>query len=126
MAENLYCVLFEGGSVGPASHPSATVSVDDGYKLIGGGAVIDPVEPSNFLTASYPRDPKTWYAAGKDHEIISPAFIRLYAIGANNNAQTTTSQAVFTLLMPKPASRPRRASSSVSSLVELRRCGSSS
>jgi hypothetical protein len=64
-----------------ASHPAVSVKVDNGCKLIGGGAIIDPVEPSNFLTASYPLDPETWFAAGKDHEIISPASITAYAIG---------------------------------------------
>jgi hypothetical protein len=64
-----------------ASHPSVTVTVEQGYKLVGGGAIIDPVEPSNFLTASYPVSPVSWYAEGKDHEIISPASITAFAIG---------------------------------------------
>jgi len=61
------------------SHPSATVKVPKGFKLIGGGAIIypfsEPPNPSNFLTASYPLDPETWFAAGKDHEISSPGSI---------------------------------------------------
>jgi len=63
-----------------ASHPSVFVTVPNGFKIIGGGAMIDAVEPSNFLTASYPFDRETWFAAGKDHEIDSPAAITAWAI----------------------------------------------
>jgi len=63
---------FRGRKRGAASHPSATVIADEGYKLIGGGAVIDPVEPSNFLTASYLRDPKT---PGMQQERITKLFL---------------------------------------------------
>ena len=62
-----------------ASQPSASVTVPNGYKMLGGGAVIDSVEPSNFLTASYPVNRQTWFAAGKDHEVASPASIRVWA-----------------------------------------------
>jgi hypothetical protein len=71
-------------SFGPSdvrSRPSSFMTVPDGCKLLGGGAIIDPVQPSNFLTASYPIDPITWFAAGKDHEISSPASITAIAYG---------------------------------------------
>jgi hypothetical protein len=58
-----------------ASHPSVFVTIPKNFKIIGGGAVIHPAEASNFLTASYPFDRETWFAAGKDHEIDSPASI---------------------------------------------------
>src|SRR5262249_34324578 len=66
-------------SSGTASHPSVFVNVPRGFKIIGGGAFIDRVEPSNFLTASYPFDRETWFAAGKDHEVDSPASITAFA-----------------------------------------------
>jgi hypothetical protein len=74
---------FTGG--GPsASHPSCSVPVPQTFKIIGGGAAIDPVQPANFLTASFPADHRTWFAAGKDHKATSPASITAWAFGIND------------------------------------------
>lgn len=49
-------------------HGELEVKVQDGYKLIGGGARVYPDnEDGNFLTASYPKDKVTWEARCKDH-----------------------------------------------------------
>src|ERR1700748_694860 len=74
-------ILSSFGRSDARSRPSGFATVSDGCKLLGGGAIIDPVQPSNFLTASYPIDPITWSAAGKDHEIPSPASIAVFAYG---------------------------------------------
>lgn len=50
-------------------HGALEVKVQDGYKLIGGGARVypDDNQKGNFLTASYPRDKDTWEGRCKDH-----------------------------------------------------------
>jgi vibriolysin len=63
-----------------AQHPSAEVVVPKGYKLIGGGAIDNWVGEGNMLTASYPSGDR-WIAAGKDHQLASPAYITAYALG---------------------------------------------
>jgi len=63
-----------------AAHPSVTVSVPAGYKIIGGGAFDHYAEPGNMLTASYPQTATSWFAAGKDHEVSDPASITAYAL----------------------------------------------
>jgi hypothetical protein len=60
------------------------VTVPQGFKILGGGALIDSVDPSNFLTASFPVDQRTWFAAGKDHEISSPASITVWAFAVED------------------------------------------
>jgi hypothetical protein len=64
------------------SHPSLFLTVPKGLKILGGGASINSVEAANFLTASYPANLQTWFAAGKDHEVAAPASITVsvYAI----------------------------------------------
>ena len=72
-------------SQGPsAPHPSVSVSVPEGYKVVGGGARVNYHEPGNMLTASYPASPQTWTAMGKDHEGNSPATIDGFALGLHD------------------------------------------
>ena len=53
------------------TRPSATASVasegSEDYVMTGGGACILYKEPGVLLTASYPKDGKTWEGKGKDH-----------------------------------------------------------
>lgn len=74
--------IFEATSAIDA-HPAASVSVDPGYVMTGGGARVNwqPSEPGNLLTASYPASENTWSARSKDHKYSSPASITVYAIG---------------------------------------------
>jgi vibriolysin len=62
------------------AHPTVTVTVPAGYKILGGGAFDHWVGRGNLLTASYPQTSQTWYVAGKDHEDPSPAAITAYAL----------------------------------------------
>lgn len=73
--------LFTSPPKSPKPHPSAEAVVDPGYKVIGGGALDSWSGAGNLLTASYPSDNlDKWIAAGKDHEVASPAVITAYAI----------------------------------------------
>ena len=56
-----------------AAHPSQSVSVPDEYKMVGGGALDNWSGYGNMLTASYPREDRTWTASGKDQHVGSPA-----------------------------------------------------
>jgi hypothetical protein len=75
--------LFTATS-GLAPHPSVTLSIPNQFKIIGGGALDHWSGAGNLLTASYPKDIHTWYAAGKDHEIASPATITAFAIAIDD------------------------------------------
>jgi len=63
-----------------AQVPSTTVTVDPGYKILGGGAVDNYTEPGNMLTASYPLSLTQWFAAGKNQEVPSAATVTAYAL----------------------------------------------
>jgi len=75
---------FEGDA---AQHPTAKVTVPDGYKVIGGGARVnwEKVCPrrGNLLTSSYPSDDsKSWIATSQDHTAGNecPCTITVWAI----------------------------------------------
>jgi hypothetical protein len=71
--------LFTATS-GLTAHPSVDVHIPNTFKIIGGGAFDHWSGAGNLLTASYPKDLHTWFAAGKDHEDSSPATITAFAI----------------------------------------------
>jgi hypothetical protein len=61
---------------------SASVDVDTGYKIVGGGARVNFVGVvGNLLTASYPESATRWTARSKDHSVVSLATITVCAIG---------------------------------------------
>jgi hypothetical protein len=61
--------------------PSIYVQVPDGYTMVGGGGEARTAGPGQLLTATYPRDSRTWEVASRDHTNISPGTIIAYAIG---------------------------------------------
>jgi hypothetical protein len=67
----------------PSELPSASVAVQAGFTMTGGGAFDDwnPPAPGNLLTASFPASASSWQANGKDQTVVSPAPIFAYAIG---------------------------------------------
>jgi len=62
------------------AHPNAHVCLPEGWILSGGGALDLWNGSGNLLTALYPQG-RCWFAAGKDHNVSSPAAITAYAIG---------------------------------------------
>jgi hypothetical protein len=64
----------------PSHFPELTYSVDPPFKIVGGGAVINYTGAGSLLTASYPKDIHTWYAAGKDHEVPDEEAITVYVL----------------------------------------------
>jgi vibriolysin len=69
-----------------AQHPQAQLTVPAGYKIIGGGALSNWSGAGNLLTASYPATATRWMAAAKDHEIISPASLTVFAYAIHDPA----------------------------------------
>jgi vibriolysin len=65
---------------GAAEHPSVELNIPPQYKILGGGAFDHWSGTGNLLTASYPVSLQTWFAAGKDHEVVSPAAISAFAL----------------------------------------------
>ncbi|HEY1248150.1 MAG TPA: hypothetical protein VGE97_04115 [Nitrososphaera sp.] len=60
--------------------PQTTLTIPEGYKILGGGARVNWSEPGNLLTASYPLNERTWIAASKAHGTKSDAYIDVWAI----------------------------------------------
>jgi hypothetical protein len=63
-----------------SAHPSVDLTVPQGFKIVGGGALDNWNGAGNLLTASFPKGPNTWSVAGKDHEVSSPASITAFAL----------------------------------------------
>jgi len=71
---------IQRSSSSPENHPTAGVSPPTGYVLVGGGAVVNYSGAGNLLTASYPRDERTWEARSTDHLQPDPATLDVYAV----------------------------------------------
>ncbi len=76
--------LFSKQSPVPSAHPKVDVPVPKGFKILGGGASVEVVNPGNLLTACFPVDHMTWRAHAKDHESSSPASITAFAYALND------------------------------------------
>jgi hypothetical protein len=64
-----------------AQHPSANVSVPDGYQLLSGGAFADWRTHGSHLTSSFPSSMVEWSVASKDIVYPEATSITAYAIG---------------------------------------------
>ena len=74
--------IFENSAYG--QHNDVSVSVDNEYVLIGGGAWADYGNGGGaLLVASYPTDDQltTWNAKSKDHKVQNNHTLHVYAIG---------------------------------------------
>lgn len=76
-------VVFSDTS-GVAPHPSMSVAVSAGYKLIGGGCRSLWSGHGQLLIDSYP-DGNKWRCRAKDHGTPDPASLRVFAIGIPSN-----------------------------------------
>jgi hypothetical protein len=66
-----------------APHPSVSIAVPEGYRLLGGGASVEWSGAGNLLTSAWPDlGGRAWVASSKDHERGSPARIVAQAIVA--------------------------------------------
>lgn len=63
-----------------AQHPSDTLVVPAGHKILGGGARVEYSGPGNMLTASYPENDTTWIASSKDHGVASVGTVEVWVI----------------------------------------------
>lgn len=66
---------------GLAARPTASVSVDPGFVVTGGGAELRTDGPGAFLTATHPVGTTGWTASGQEHGPPSPATITTHAVG---------------------------------------------
>ena len=68
-------------SAGPAQYPQAAVQIDAGFDLVGGGALVEPVDPAigSLLVENMPI-PSGWSAQSKDHTVVCPSKITTFAI----------------------------------------------
>lgn len=68
----------------PANHPAAEVRVPAGFKVIGCGARVNYVGNGNMLTALFPTDSNTCFAASKDHQNPDVATLDVWAIALSD------------------------------------------
>jgi hypothetical protein len=73
--------VIRSATGGVAPHPNATICLDPGFTISGGGALDNWDGAGNLLTALFPFSDRCWFAAGKDHIHSSPATITAYVIG---------------------------------------------
>jgi hypothetical protein len=81
-AINLKLFTASGGS--KSDTPETTLTVPAGYKIIGGGARVNWSGYGNLLTASFPKDERTWVARSKAHRESDPANIDVFAIALHD------------------------------------------
>jgi hypothetical protein len=82
-SETIYIVVNCKRTVNALENPKISVSVDDGYVLVGGGAFADDQSGKGvFLTKSWPDDGlTTWSAESKSHIVSNPHYLTVYAMG---------------------------------------------
>lgn len=64
----------------PSETPELRLVVPPGFKILGGGAVVNFDEPGNLLTTTRPENQTTWLARGKSHVNPSPATITIHVV----------------------------------------------
>ena len=63
-----------------AQHPGVRIEVPMGYRVLGGGAVVNWHGEGNLLTSIYPDGDRVWVATAKDHKKASSASVTGYCI----------------------------------------------
>lgn len=71
---------FAMSSGAPSEITELRLTVPEGHKILGGGAVVVYHEPGHLLVASRPESPTTWYARGKAHSLSSPATLEIHVV----------------------------------------------
>ena len=98
---DLWDVVYNQITVGPAEHVSGTVSVPSGYTLVGGGACANWISAGLLLTDSHPLDSTTWTAAAKDQDLPESATLTIVAVGIRpRNGVAMPATRIFSSLSP--------------------------
>jgi hypothetical protein len=69
---------------GLGQHPEASATMPSEFRLVSGGFKIDwsgTPTGGNLATASFPQNTYSWMSRSKDHNVVSPANLRVWAIG---------------------------------------------
>jgi len=64
-----------------STRPIASVALDSGYTLTGGGALAEADGAGQLLTASFPSSSVSWEARSKDHLVPAQGRLTAFAIG---------------------------------------------
>ena len=78
---NLHLIIMRQHS-DVQGHPSTSISVPAGFRVIGGGAQVNCPGVGNHLTGIYPSSTTSYTASSTDHLTVSPASIDAYVIAA--------------------------------------------
>jgi vibriolysin len=90
----------------PAQHPRASVDVDNGYVMTGGGGVVHWTGDGNLMTASFPSSNRSWEVRSKDHMHPSPANITAFAIGIRPRTGTALPSSIILSSTTPPQAHP--------------------
>lgn len=66
-----------------ASQPGLALNTFSGFRILGGGAIVESPEEEIFLWASYPSSGQEWEARAKDHSVQSSGVLFVYCIAAD-------------------------------------------
>jgi hypothetical protein len=83
--ELLDAIYITTNESGLGQHPESSASLPSEYSLVSGGFKVEWSGAGNLATASFPGTDRSWIARSKDHDIVSPANLRVYAIGLRKN-----------------------------------------
>jgi hypothetical protein len=82
---NEYITWTKQSYPGTSQYPYIDAGIPEDHVLISGGFHVDwklkPNDAGNLATASFPNSTYSWYARSKDHGVISPAGLHVWAIG---------------------------------------------
>ncbi|MCY8141841.1 hypothetical protein P9D79_20540 [Bacillus haynesii] len=83
----LNTTILSDTSPSSESHPSYSLNIPLDYTVTCGGALMnwEPTGVGNLLTAIYPESSHRWRGEGKDHMVVSPSTITVYAVGIKNH-----------------------------------------
>jgi hypothetical protein len=106
--ELLQSIFINTADSGYGQHPEASATTPEGFLLISGGFRVDWSGAGNLATASFPSSNFSWTARSKDHQIVSPANLKVWAISLRERLPvgrvSVTIDAVSSSSSPHPAS----------------------
>lgn len=89
-------------------HPGVRIEVPMGYRILGGGAIVNWHGQGNLLTGIYPDGDRVWVATSKDHKEPSPASVTGYCIAGRmkNGTRISSDDYVIVRQDSVPANHP--------------------
>jgi len=89
-----------------AEWPTKSVTVPEGFSLVGGGALTHWAKQGLLLTESFPIDSRTWRASAKDHIAPEAGTLEVFAIGLRPRNGSAAPEVIRTVISTAAAQHP--------------------